>query len=1041
MKSKYLFFLFTLAQIFCLAQKPVYGQKSTVGREFFVGYMDNNRRSTQPDKTIIIITANEKAAGIISTPKQSFPFALEAGQQLVREFDGNDEGLIHRESGVVSYKSLRITSSGDLVVHAVNGREYSSDGTVILPVTALGKDYFVTAHFDVFAPGQEPGSNQNFESTLLVMAIENNTEIEIIPSAYTVNEVSVGSPIFVTLNAGESYQVKANGDLTGSRVRVINGDANDCKLIAVFGGNKTTSAGTCGTSGDHMFQQAYPLESWGKSFIHIPLEGRTSGEIVKVLASQNGTVVRSNGQIVGTLNAGKFLKLDFGKNEIGVIETSKPSTVAVIAKSAGCNEFDVAPLGDPSLFTLSPNNQLLKSLTFSAGKLIGAFNQDIIHYLGILVPKGSASKTILNGQNLGSQFAPVPGAAFEYARIKINKGVNSLSNPDGFIGYAYGSGSIESYGFSIGTSLASIQYETETTYDFEVEGEKVACLDQEGTWKIIPDDPRFINFTWDFGDKTTPAEGQEVNHTFGKEGKFKVTVIASTGEDLCDSEEEFTFEVEVKKVAAKLNGPTSICPGSDEFTYTLTDLINFKTALWSIDGGQILSQTDSTITVKWAGANPAASIQAIPLAFNGCQGETLAIQVEITDDITPDKPKGQAGICGVQTDPVTYEIPYPLSGKSYNWIISGGTLIAGQNTSSVSVLWDNTASNRSIFYEESSAVNPVCFGVSEILEVGDFPPLSLEVEGITRPSCTGEANGLIELKPIGGSGDFEFKWSHDSSLNSKIASGLVSGVYEVLIIDLVGCGTQQLSISVEDPDPLTVSLVSVMNVSCNGAADGLISLKVSGGTGPYRVLDYQSVTVGNELRVLNLNAAKYTLEVVDSNGCQSTLEVEVLEPELLTLSFEEESPGCPGDLSGALRAIPSGGTAPYTYLWPENGNSNALNSNLSSGEYKVIVQDANGCEVTGIGTVSEAVPQVRMPTGFIPDQGLYSPISTCEITFNLMIYDRWGQLVYAGTEGWDGNYQGNDMPQGVYSFVLKYSYSTRAGLASDDSMGSFTLFK
>jgi len=32
----------------------------------------------------------------------------------------------------------------------------------------------------------------------------------------------------------------------------------------------------------------------------------------------------------------------------------------------------------------------------------------------------------------------------------------------------------------------------------------------------------------------------------------------------------------------------------------------------------------------------------------------------------------------------------------------------------------------------------------------------------------------------------------------------------------------------------------------------------------------------------------------------------------------------------------------------------------------ILSKDVKGCEVLGKGTVSEAVPQVRMPTGFIP---------------------------------------------------------------------------
>ncbi len=1016
------------------------GQQSTLGREFYVGFMDNNRRSDQPDKAIIILTANEKASGIISTPKQSFPFSLEAGQQLVREFDGSEEGLLHRESGEVNFRRLKITSSGDLAVHAINGREYSSDGTVVLPVTSLGKEYLVTAHFDVFGPGQVPGSNQNFESTLLVMAIENNTEIEIIPTANTVNTVPAGSPISVTLNEGESYQIKANGDLTGSRVRVVNSDGNDCKLIAVFGGNKTTSAGTCGTSGDHLFQQAYPLETWGKSFIHIPLEGRTSGEIVKVLASQNATTIRVNGQLVGTLNAGNFLKLEFGKNEIASIETSKPATVAVVAKSAACNEFGVAPLGDPALFTLSPNNQRMKSIIFSAGKLIGEFNQEIIHYLGIIVPKGSAAETILNGQNVGNQFSAVPGTDFEYARIKINKGVNSVSNPQGFLGYAYGSGSIESYGFAIGSSLESIQFETETDYDFDVLGERIACLDQEGMWKIIPDDPKFQIFTWDFGDGSVAQGGQEVAHTFAKTGVFEVSVLASTGDGSCDSEETFTFEVEVNRIAASLTGPSSVCPGSDIFTYVLENTSNFKSAIWTVDGGQVISETDSTVTVQWGAPNPSAKVEAIPVAPNGCHGKVLELAVEITDDIQPEKPSGSAGICGPQTNPLSYTVSFPVSGKNYNWTVVGGQLLSGQGTTEISVIWDESASDRRVFFDEISPSNPDCFGTSEVLEVVNFDPVNMEVDELIHPSCPNEPDGEIKLKITGGSGDFEFKWSHDSTLDEDTAAGLSAGKYSVTLTDLVGCGTVQLDIEIIDPTPITVSLASLTYPLCYGESSGEIELDISGGTPPFQVVGRSSFWSDGRLKVLDLASGQIDLEIQDAKGCIATFQEILEEPEPLSLEFIEESPGCPGDRSGALMVIPSGGNPPYRFIW-DDGTSSAEISGLSSGDYQVLVTDANGCEIRASGTVSQAVPQVRMPTGFIPAQGDYEPISSCPISFTLTIFDRWGQLVYSGSEGWNGVFRGREMLQGVFSYKLSYEYLTAEGNSSAEKMGSFTLIR
>lgn len=1022
-----------------------FAQLSTLGKEFFVGFMDNNTTptSTPPrrDKAIIIITANEKASGIIRTPKQSIPFSLEAGQQLIKEFDGENEGLMVRSSGEVEPKSLYISSSGNLAVHAINGREYSTDGTVVLPVNSLSKEYIVMAHHDVFGPTQSPGGNRNFESTLLVVAIEDNTKIEIIPTARTVTTVPAGSPIFVTLNEGDSYQIKADGDLTGSTVRVLNGETGDCKNIAVFGGNKMTSAGDCGSTGDHLFQQAYPLNTWGKSYIHVPWRGRTSGEIVKVLASQNGTQVRVNGQLKGTIDAGKFLRLEFGKNEVVAIETSKPSSVAVITKSGFCNEFGAAALGDPSIISYTPNNQRMESLTFSTGKLAGSFNQDIEHFLNVIVPKGAENQTILNGQNIGSQFKPVPGVDFAYAQVQINKGVNSLSNPEGFIGYAYGSGSIEAYGFAIGAKLEKIQYEIETKYDFEVEGEKVACLDQEGLWKILPESSLFTDFSWDFGDGTPKVNGQEVPHTFKKEGKFKVKVLASTGNGRCDQEEEFTFDVEVKKVSAEIAGPDSVCPEIDEITYSLENKVGVKSTIWEVEGGTILSETDSTITIKWGAPTPSAFVKAVPLNESGCQGKLVELQVEITEKIEPGLPQGPSGICGAQPGNLVYEVPFPSKNRAYAWIITGGQIISGQNSEKIEVLWNLNAAVKTLLFEESSKVNGACKGISEVLKLEIYPEFKANLPIIQNPACPGISDGFIKLEPSGGSGIYTYSWSHNPSLKGNSAENLDSGIYEVTVSDASGCDVETLTIEVKEPIAMGISTqIQIDSVSCSESEDGSVSFGMIGGTPPFTVEGQSINWDGKSLTIFDFPTGKFSVAVLDSRGCSLEVAGEMTGPDPLTLSFQEASPGCPGGLDGELQAIPTGGTAPYFYQW-EDGSTNSNLDQLSSGDFTVTVTDSNGCTITGTGTVSLAVPQVRMPTGFDPEKGILEPISNCTITYELMVWDRWGELLYSGSEGWRGTHRGDFVPPGVYTYFLKVEYFEGNEEVFSDQKGSFTLIR
>lgn len=302
-----------------------FGQSSTVGKEFWVGFMDNNRVAGSgnnpgaPDYAVIVITANENTTGALEYRGQSAPFTLNAGQQFTLRVPSADLDLLHRSSGVIENKGIHITSSGKIAVHAFNERYRSADGSVVLPVGALGRDYYITSHYETLTANVNYNGNINDESTLLVVATEDNTEIEITTSVESLSGNQAGTPSIITLNRGQSYQIKAKADLTGSRVRVIGDNADECKKIAVFGGNKWTSVGNCGEANDHLFQQAYPVNTWGTSFVHVALSGRTSGELVKVLAAEDNTEVIVNGASRGVIDRGEFLTLEFGINESGKI--------------------------------------------------------------------------------------------------------------------------------------------------------------------------------------------------------------------------------------------------------------------------------------------------------------------------------------------------------------------------------------------------------------------------------------------------------------------------------------------------------------------------------------------------------------------------------------------------------------------------------------------------------------------------------------------------------------------------------------------------
>lgn len=153
-------------------------------------------------------------------------------------------------SGLITGKAVRVTSERPIVVYSYISASAVSGATVCLPTNVLGKEYISMNYTQI---SNESRSNSYFT----IIAVEDNTLVEIVPSATTTNGWAAGSTNTVTLNKGEIFQVlgtvntiqSAGGwfgeDLTGSRIRSIASGTSSCKRIAVFSGAGKMRIGNC----------------------------------------------------------------------------------------------------------------------------------------------------------------------------------------------------------------------------------------------------------------------------------------------------------------------------------------------------------------------------------------------------------------------------------------------------------------------------------------------------------------------------------------------------------------------------------------------------------------------------------------------------------------------------------------------------------------------------------------------------------------------------------------------------------------------------
>ena len=91
--------------------------------------------------------------------------------------------------------------------------------------------------------------------------------------------------------------------------------------------------------------------------------------------------------------------------------------------------------------------------------------------------------------------------------------------------------------------------------------------------------------------------------------------------------------------------------------------------------------------------------------------------------------------------------------------------------------------------------------------------------------------------------------------------------------------------------------------------------------------------------------------------------------------------------------------------------------------------------------LNQATPQLRMPTGFNPSDGVYQPVSNCTVSYELLIWDKWGELVFVGTEGWNGIIKGQNAPISSYSYTIRYTYLLEGVPTTDEKSGIFTLIR
>lgn len=312
--------------------------------------------------------------------------------------------------------------------------------------------------------------------------------------------------------------------------------------------------------------------------------------------------------------------------------------------------------------------------------------------------------------------------------------------------------------------------------------------------------------------------------------------------------------------------------------------------------------------------------------------------------------------------------------------------------------------------------------IEENILVDVFTSVPAPVLEDTVPLCR---NSSVTLTASGGS---SYDWSPPTGLNTTTGPNVVCSVLndQMYVVGFTNaCGTVYDSV-----------FVDVIVVDAQAGNDTIICpgdtaiVWATGGVDYHWIPSTYALTPNNATTlVVPPTAEVFIVEVTDVNGCIDTASVFINHfptPQVIT---NEDQYGFIGDEFDLIATGSSPGgnyawTPSETVLCPTCPTTIATPDNTTT--YIVTFTDNNGCsDDAAINIYFD--PIVYVPNSFTPDDDAhnnYFSVEASNVTeFELLIFNRWGELIYTMTsvdDYWDGTYKGKLCKDGTYVWKMTY---------------------
>ena len=485
-------------------------------------------------------------------------------------------------SEVVDTCALHVTSTKDISLFATNYKKATFDATNVIPTASLLDEYII----QTYSPSDHKGTGLTQGSHFAIIATENNTVVEYVPTVETksIKEFltqynSWGEQVFDiypeyerfrnfrgigdtlvtdTLMKGQVWYVwtgmkdGADGDLSGTYIK----SKDPKKPIAVFQGCPHTNIPYQVQQRDHIYSQAMPTQYWGNTFALTASAARPA-DAIRVLALNDLTDVYINGTKVHTIDFSVDTKR-YWEFEIGEHGTFSTDSSCYLTTSCPCavhlfetsQKYHSYSSGDPAMLWINPIEQQIDQVTFNT---YASRNGQTQHYVNIVTDKPNSMRW---NDNPISGFSPVKGSSNKYFFKQLDLGTTAKGSTGGthtlkctdgnFIAHVYGFTGNESYAYSAGGATKPLNAVITINGDTLTAGETSQICRVDLKSNTIPftcrPDYEYKQIIWNFGDGTPIVYGHAdevhgkterttgdsivaVSHDYEKDSIYKAYVV------------------------------------------------------------------------------------------------------------------------------------------------------------------------------------------------------------------------------------------------------------------------------------------------------------------------------------------------------------------------------------------------------------------------------------------------------------------------------------------------------------------------------------